>query len=91
VKETLKDTAFNIKEEVTKQTQDINSHLNTEVPRDSKDLSEDLYHVSQDPTEKESHPGIVSNELTPEQSVSQHVSKEQHTDINPTSKPENNP
>jgi Tat protein translocase TatB subunit len=91
VKETLKDTAFNIKEEVTKQTQGINSHLNTEVPLDSKDPAEDLYHVLQDPTEKESHPGIVSNDVTPEQSDTQHVSKEQHTDINPTSKQENNP
>ena len=90
VKETLKDTALNIKEELTKQTQEVDSHLDTEIHQDIKDPSSDLYNLSQDPTEAESHPGRASNDITPEQSDSQHVSKEQQADINPTSKQENN-
>jgi len=89
IKDTLKDAANNIKDEFTKGTQEAGKNMDPTTHYNINEPSNDVYNISTDPSEKESHPGIVSDDLSSEHSDTQHVSKEEQADKKPTSKQEN--
>lgn len=89
IKDTLKDAANNIKDEFTKGTQEVNKKMDPTTPYNINEPSNDVYNMSKDPTEVESHPENVTDDNYSEHSDTQHVSKEEQTDIKPTSKQEN--
>ena len=90
VKETLRETTINLKEEILNQTQEINKHLDPNTLQNTDESAKDVYDMSKDPSEKESHPESASDHIYTEHSDTQPVLKEQQEDKNTTSKPENN-
>ena len=89
IKDTLKDAANNIKDEFTKGTQEVNKNMDPTTHYNINEPSNDVYNISTDPSEVESHPENVTDDNYSEHSDTQHVSKEEQTDIKPTSKQEN--
>ena len=89
IKDTLKDAANNIKDEFTKGTQEVNKNIDPTTHYNINEPSNDVYNISTDPSEVESHPENVTDDNYSEHSDTQHVSKEEQTDIKPTSKQEN--
>ena len=89
IKDTLKDAANNIKDEFTKGTQEVKKSMDPEALRNINEPSNDVYTISTDPSEVESHPENVTDDNFSEHSDTHHVSKEEQADKKPTSKQEN--
>ena len=89
IKDTLKDAANNIKDEFTKGTQEVSKNMDPDALRNINEPSNDVYNISTDPSEVESHPENVSDDNYSEHSDTRHVSKEEQADKKPTSKQEN--
>jgi Tat protein translocase TatB subunit len=90
VRDTIKDATQNIKNEFNNQSQEIKKHLDPEALKNINEPSNDVYSISNDTAEKESHPEGALENNTSEQTTTQHVTKVRKAKKKPTSNQENN-